>query len=81
MLLPCGKNLWRAQTKSEWVKEYTAQSNLQSKRNEQRPTFGDLLQHDSELNHSDNSLEYWLGQVDDFGTLIIASANLSEGVE
>jgi hypothetical protein len=79
MFLPCSKSLWKAQTKTEWEREYTAQSTLQSQRNN-LPTFGDLLQHHIEDSHVSNSVEHWLAQIDDFGTLIMASASLSEGV-
>ena len=81
MFLPCTKGLWSAQTKSEWEREYTAQSNLESKNNNHRLTFGNLLQHDVEVSPFGRLLDLWLAQVDDFGTLVMAFASLLEGGE
>jgi hypothetical protein len=81
MFLPCPKGLWSAQTKSEWEREYIAQSNLESQNNNHRLTFGNLLQQDAEVGPFSRLLDLWLAQVDDFGTLVMAFASLSEGGE
>ena len=81
MCLPCPKGLWSAQTKTEWEREYTAQSNLESQNNNHRLTFGNLLQHDVEVSPFSRLLDRWLSQVDDFGTLVMAFANHSAGGE
>jgi hypothetical protein len=81
MYLPCPKSLWNAQTKTEWEREYTVQSNLESQNNNHRLTFGNLLQHDVEVSPFSRLLDSWLAQVDDFGTLVMAFANLSAGGE
>lgn len=78
MLLPCTKNLWFARTRSEWEKEYTLQSKSQSYNNQRRLNFGDLSQNDIEASPFENLLDRWLAQVDEFGTLIMAAAKLSE---
>ena len=81
MCLPCPKGLWSAQTKTEWEREYTAQSNLESQNNNHRLTFGNLLQHDVEVSPFSRLLDRWLSQVDDFGTLVMAFAKLSARAE
>jgi hypothetical protein len=77
--LPCIKNLWNAQTRPEWEREYAVQTAVQSPN---RPlTFGDLLQHDAEGVEGcpfGNPLDRWLANLDEFGTLVVASASLSE---
>ena len=78
MLLPCTKNLWSARTRSEWKKEYTSQSRLQSYNDYRRLTFGNLSQHDLEDSPCGDLLDHWLAQVDELGTLIMAAAKLSE---
>jgi hypothetical protein len=78
-LLPCTKNLWVAQTESKWQREYTTELSLQRQSKDQLPKFGDLLRHEVETGHMDSSLNRWLAQLDELGTLIVAAANLSEG--
>jgi hypothetical protein len=78
-LLPCTKNLWAAQTESEWQREYTSQLSFQRRDNHPHPTFGDLLRHGGDAGHMEGSLNRWLAQLDDLGTLVVAAANLSEG--
>jgi hypothetical protein len=78
-LLPCTKNLWIAQTESEWRREYKVQLSLQRQGEVQHPLFGDLLRHEVESNHMESSLNRWLAQLDELGTLVVAAASLSEG--
>lgn len=40
--------------------------------------FGDLLQHGEKDGSAGNLLDDWLANVDDFGTLIVATASLLE---
>ena len=77
MLLPSSKNLWSAQTKSEWEKEYVAHNH------DQRPTFGHLLKHDDIQTSQQvgNMLDRWLTQVDDFGSLVVSATSLAENIE
>lgn len=81
MLLPSSKNLWSAQTQNEWEKEYAAQSKMLGRNGDLRPTFGQLLQHDIEIHPNAYSLDRWLAQVDEFGTLVVAAASLAEATE
>jgi len=81
MLLPSPKSLWIAQTKPEWVREYTSQLNFHNQNDIKWPSFGRLLQHDVENGPFGNSLNRWMAQVDDFGAIVVAFASLSEGVE
>ena len=78
MLLPCSKTLWCARTRSEWEREYTLQSKSPNYNNQRRLNFGDLSQNDIEASPFENLLDRWLSQVDEFGTLIMAAAKLSE---
>jgi hypothetical protein len=78
-LLPCTKNLWAAQTESQWQREYTMELNLQRQSNDPLPVFGDLLRQEMESSHMESSLNHWLSQLDEFGILVVAAANLSEG--
>jgi hypothetical protein len=78
-LLPCTKNLWEARTESEWRREYSAHLILQRQENVRPPIFGDLLRPEAEESHVENSLDRWLAQLDELGTLVVAAARLSEG--
>lgn len=80
MLLPCPKSLWIAQTKSDWVREYTTQLNFHSQNDIKWLSFGHLLQHDMENGPFGDSLDRWIAQVDDFGAIVVAFASLSEGL-
>ncbi|KAF2669837.1 hypothetical protein BT63DRAFT_423815 [Microthyrium microscopicum] len=75
MLLPSSKGLWQAQTRAQWEQEYRASNN------DQRSTFGELLTHDDVQSQSAGLLDRWMGQVDEFGTLVIAAASLADAIE
>jgi hypothetical protein len=80
MLLPCTKNLWIAQTKEEWEREYVKGLNLEGK-GKRGSRFGDLLRHDVEGQMFEDEIDRWLAGVDEFGVLVMAFASLSEGSE
>ncbi len=71
MLLPSAKQLWAAKTRSQWERVY------QELNNDRRPTFGELLKHNSVDSRRDDLLETWMGQVDEFGALVINAAVLA----
>ncbi|GAM82978.1 hypothetical protein ANO11243_009640 [Dothideomycetidae sp. 11243] len=73
MLLPCAKQLWEAKTRSDWEKAYHDLDN------DRRLTIGKLFGHSSLAHPDATQLDRWLGQVDDFGTLIVLVASLVEG--
>jgi hypothetical protein len=72
MLLPSAKQLWAAKTRLKWEQDY------RSLDNDRRPTFGELLKHDSIDSKCETLLEQWIGQVDEFGSLVINAASLAE---
>jgi hypothetical protein len=74
LLLPSTKQLWAAQTRFQWEQEYRASNS------DRRPTFQELLRHDDIESPSGPLLDQWMGQVDEFGTLVINAASLAEVV-
>jgi hypothetical protein len=72
MLLPAAKELWQAQNQTQWEDAY------QNSKRDRRPTFGELLRHDDLHGQACDLLNSWMGQVDDFGTLVIGAASLAE---
>jgi hypothetical protein len=68
--LPCGRDLWQARSRSDWQREYAL------KAAGKQLTYGDLL--DSRF-RTDRTLDSWLEQLDDFGTLVMAAASLGDG--
>lgn len=76
MLLPCPKSLWTASTQFEWERNYTLQRVKQKRINRQGPTFGDMLRHNAD-SHSENLVDDWLADMDEFGTLVMAAANVA----
>jgi hypothetical protein len=75
MLLPSAKQLWQARTRTQWEQEYRALNK------DQRPIFGELLRHDDLSGQSSGLLDTWMGQVDEFGTLVIGAASLADAME
>ncbi|TGO28082.1 hypothetical protein BPAE_0032g00250 [Botrytis paeoniae] len=69
MTLPCSRKLWRATTNEAWENEYT-----NSMRGIQL-TYGDLI--NSRTRPEDRTLDGWLSQLDEFGTLVLAAASLA----
>lgn len=71
MLLPCSKQLWEATTQAIWTQRYDVLG-------DERPYFGELLQH-QRLNYArSNLLDQWMANVDDFGELVIKIASVVE---
>lgn len=70
MDLPCGRGLWQASSRSEWEREYALRAE------EKQLTYGDLLKSRFKTDHT---LDSWLEQLDDFGTLVMAAASLRDG--
>ncbi|APA08883.1 hypothetical protein sscle_04g036530 [Sclerotinia sclerotiorum 1980 UF-70] len=66
LALPCSRKLWRATTNEAWENEYlsTIRSNPL--------TYGHLINYQSRP--EDHSLDEWLSQLDEFGTLVLAAA-------
>jgi hypothetical protein len=75
MLLPSTKQLWQARTGTQWEQEYRALNS------DQRPMFGELLKHDDLQSQTSGLLDSWMGQVDEFGTLVIGAASLADAME
>ncbi|KAH8684915.1 hypothetical protein BGZ60DRAFT_398670 [Tricladium varicosporioides] len=69
MALPCGRDLWRATNSSEWKRNYAARID------EKQLTYGDLL---FARFRTDAMIDAWLSQLDDFGTLVMAAASLTQ---
>ena len=70
MLLPCSQQLWEATT-AEWAQRYDLLG-------DERPYYGELLQHEY-LDYARSSLlDQWMANVDDFGKLIISIASVAE---
>jgi hypothetical protein len=80
--LPCIKNLWSAQNRFEWEREYKAQLDTLKQNRLRHLNVGDLLRlgsmYDEEVSANGKSLEYWLGRVDGCGTLVMAAASLPD---
>jgi hypothetical protein len=72
MSLPSAKQLWQAQTRAQWEQEYRASNG------DPRPTFGELLRHDDVQSQARGLLDSWMGQVDEFGALVIGAASLAD---
>lgn len=74
MRLPCSKTLWQAKTREEWGKEYEAEKGLQARETK----FFDLVRYDAEADACKASLNSWMSQVDDFGSLVVSAASLAD---
>lgn len=72
MSLPCGRDIWRASTSTEWSNAYVAGKSV-AKDGERQLTYKDLLNIGS---RRDDTLDSWLSQLDDFGTLVMAAASM-----
>ena len=70
LTLPCGRDMWRASTGAEWEKAYKAK--LDSNSGKKCLTYGDLMQF---YLREEGSLNPWLSQLDEFGTLVMAAAS------
>jgi hypothetical protein len=73
MTLPSRKSLWNAPSRSEWEEEYIARPDGLSMNTGKHLTYGDLLE---ARFGTDGSLDSWLVELDEFGTLIMAAASL-----
>jgi len=74
MALPAGKTLWHATSQSEWEEEYKARANGLNANTGKHLTYGDLR---NARFGTDGSLDSWLAELDEFGTLVlVAAANL-----
>jgi hypothetical protein len=78
MHLPCSKGLWRAKTRDEWEREYVNEMGNSGS----HPRFIDLMGYDinGRGDVSESSLEKWMVQLDDFGTLVVSAASLADEV-
>ncbi|TVY42537.1 hypothetical protein LOCC1_G005463 [Lachnellula occidentalis] len=71
LALPCGKALWKASSREEWETEYALQRSKAYGR--RQLTYGDLVNfHDRE----EGTLDPWLSQLDDFGTLVMSATSV-----
>jgi len=74
MTLPCGRALWHATSRSEWEDEYVARADGLDVNMSKHLTYGDLL--NTRFGTDNGSLDSWLAELDDFGTLVMAAASL-----
>ncbi|TVY45895.1 hypothetical protein LSUB1_G000492 [Lachnellula subtilissima] len=76
LALPCGKALWMASTRDEWEAEYAVQRvKAYGKR---QLTYGDLVN----FHHrEEGTLDPWLSQLDDFGTLVMTATSVQHWSE
>ncbi|TVY90567.1 hypothetical protein LAWI1_G006508 [Lachnellula willkommii] len=76
LTLPCGKALWMASTRDEWETEYAAQREKAYGR--RQLTYGDLVN----FHHrEEGTLDPWLSQLDDFGTLVMTATSVQHWSE
>ncbi|MCJ1331273.1 hypothetical protein MMC10_007961 [Thelotrema lepadinum] len=73
MALPSVRNLWKASSSVEWERKYIARSNDLSAGKELK--YCDLL---NSRARAGGALDSWLSQLDDFGTLVMAAASLTD---
>lgn len=71
MLLPCSQQLWEAKTQAEWTQRYDLLG-------DERPYYGELLQHEYLDCARSSLLDRWMASVDDFGKLVINIASVAE---
>jgi hypothetical protein len=72
MLLPSAKSLWEAKSTQVFERE------LRAFGGDERPFYGELLRH-AELDSARSQLlDRWMGNVDEFGTLVINVASVAE---
>ncbi|KAK4502241.1 hypothetical protein PRZ48_005666 [Zasmidium cellare] len=71
MLLPCSRQLWEARTEAEWTQRYDLLG-------DERPYYGELLQHEYLDCDRSSLLDRWMANVDDFGRLVINIASVAE---
>jgi hypothetical protein len=71
MLLPCSQQLWEAKTQAEWTQRYDLLG-------DERPYYGELLQHDYLDCARSSLLDRWMASVDDFGKLVINITSVAE---
>ncbi len=79
--LPCSKSLWKAGTRLKWEEEYLAQ--MKGPMGGRQLTFGDLIafrsKADTDVLPKGDLFDCWFSQVDEFGALVIAAADLADG--
>lgn len=69
--VPCAKKMWGASTRTEWENEYRTQEHMPGGTKDL--TYKDLTNPQFQV---EGTLDPWLSQLDDFGTLVIAAANI-----
>lgn len=74
--LPCGRNIWQANSKAAWLREYDLQSrSLIPHSSKSKLTYADLLDYKFK---NDGSLDHWLSEIDDFGNFVMSAATLQD---
>ncbi|KAL3417105.1 C6 finger domain [Phlyctema vagabunda] len=79
MILPCSRKMWRSSTRAEWEREFTAEyKNLDGA---SCLTYGDIRTSRLEMDFINfgDRLNNWMGQADEFGSLVVAAASLNRG--
>ncbi|RDW82486.1 hypothetical protein BP6252_03598 [Coleophoma cylindrospora] len=76
MTLPSARNIWQASTRLEFEKAFSTQPIGLGLSN--HLTYGDLLKFQRHVDTGGERLDNWLSSVDDFGTLVMAAASLSD---
>lgn len=74
--LPSGRNIWKANSKAEWLREYEIQSQRGTPHNSKsKLIYADLLEYNLK---NDGSLDYWLSEIDEFGNFVMSAATLQD---
>ncbi|RDW75807.1 hypothetical protein BP5796_06628 [Coleophoma crateriformis] len=76
MTLPSARNIWQASSWLEFEKAFSTQPVGLGLSN--HLTYGDLLKFQRHVDTGGERLDNWLSSVDDFGTLVMAAASLSD---
>jgi hypothetical protein len=74
--LPSGRNIWQANSKSEWLREFEMQCRRGTPcSSNSKLTYADLLDYNLK---NDSSLDFWLSDIDDFGNFVMAASTLQD---
>lgn len=74
--LPSGRNIWQANSKASWLREYEMQSRrVMPHSPNSKLTYANLLDYNLK---NDGSLDFWLSEIDDFGNFVMAAATLQD---
>ncbi|RAO65960.1 uncharacterized protein BHQ10_001972 [Talaromyces amestolkiae] len=74
--LPSGRNIWQANSKAAWLREYDMQDRrLMPHSSKSKLTYADLLDYNLK---NDGGLDYWLSEIDDFGNFVMSAATLQD---